>query len=319
MLYLVIPCFNEEEVLPETSARLKERLQPLILSGAVSEESRIVFVDDGSKDRTWELIEALHTEDPLFSGVKLSRNRGHQNALFAGLMTVKDHCDLTISMDADLQDDTVVIELFLEKYSEGYDIVYGIRKDRSSDTTVKRSTAVMFYKMLTRMGVESIFNHADCRLMSRRALDAFAEFKEVNLFLRGMVPLIGFRSAHVEYKRSPRFAGVSKYPFKKMLQLALNGITSFSTAPIRLIAVFGFIISALSFIAVLVLAILALCGCAVTINHWLLVSLWLICGLLLSATGVVGEYVGKAYEEIKARPRYFVETFLNAKKDEAQL
>jgi len=226
-------------------------------------------------------------------------------------MTVKDLSDITVSMDADLQDDPDVIDLFLEKYHEGCDVVFGVRKDRRSDTTVKRSTAVAFYKMMRRMGVESVFNHADCRLMSRRALDAFAEFKEVNLFLRGMVPLVGFKSASVEYKRSPRFAGVSKYPFKKMLQLALNGITSFSIAPIRLIAVTGLVLSGLGALALLCLAIFALCGYAISLSGWILVSLWFICGVLLAALGVVGEYVGKAYEEVKARPRYFVEEFLN--------
>jgi len=312
VLYIVLPCYNEEEVLPETSARLREKMQSLIQTGAVSADSRIVFVDDGSKDRTWKMIEELHNEERLFSGVKLSRNRGHQNALFAGLMTVKDSCDITISMDADLQDDVGVIDLFLKKHSEGCDVVYGVRKDRSSDTTVKRGTAVLFYRIMTRMGVESVFNHADCRLMSKRALDAFSEFGEVNLFLRGMVPLVGFRSECVEYTRSPRFAGVSKYPFKKMLQLALNGITSFSAAPIRLIAVFGFIVSTLSLVSALVLTVFALFGRAIPLTGWLLVSLWLVCGMLLAATGVVGEYVGKAYEEIKARPRYFIETFLNS-------
>ncbi len=311
VLYLVLPCYNEEEVLPETSKRLRKKMSEMIEGGTISKESRIVFVDDGSKDRTWEMITELHHEDNLFSGIKLSRNRGHQNALLAGLMTVKDLSDVTISMDADLQDDVNAIDLFYEKYLEGNEIVYGIRRDRSSDTTVKRSTAEFFYRLMTWMGVESIFNHADCRLMSRRALEALSEYKEVNLFLRSMVPLIGFKTTSIEYDRAPRFAGISKYPFKKMLQLAVNGITSFSIAPIRLITLIGGILSSLSFLALLTLTVLAIVGVGVSGTGWLLVSLWLACGILLTSVGVVGEYVGKSYEEIKARPRYRVETFLN--------
>lgn len=310
-LYVIIPCYNEEEVILETAKRLLEKLSLLIENSVISKDSRIVFVDDGSKDSTWGKIVSLHVSNEIFSGMKLSRNRGHQNALLAGLLESKDKCDFTISMDADLQDDVDVIDTFIAKYNEGYDIVYGVRGDRKSDTTVKRGMAELFYNMMTRMGVETVFNHADCRLMSKRALDALSQFKEVNLFLRGLVPLIGYNSTSVEYTRSPRFAGTSKYPFKKMLQLALNGITSFSLSPIRIITISGVVLLSLSAISLLVLLILAILGKNLSYG-WIIASIWTSASLVMTALGVVGEYVGKIFEESKKRPRYIVDVFLNS-------
>ena len=239
-LYMVIPCYNEEEVLPETARRLREKLTALMEAGTISPESRVLFVNDGSKDHTWEIIARLHQENPLFSGVCLSRNRGHQNALLAGLMTARERCDITISMDADLQDDIEAIDGFLKKYQEGCEVVYGVRSSRATDTVFKRSTAQGFYKLMRLMGTPVIDNHADFRLMSRPALDALSQFGEVNLFLRGIVPMVGFKSGIVEYERHERFAGQSKYPLGKMLSFAFDGITSFSTMPIRLITLAGF-------------------------------------------------------------------------------
>ena len=313
VLYLVIPCFNEQEVLLETATQLERKISSLIEDGIISGFSRIAFVDDGSTDETWNIIISLIDANPLFCGIKLSRNRGHQNALLAGLMAVRGLSDFTISMDADLQDDVESINLFIERYFEGNEIVYGVRKDRKSDTTVKRGTAEFFYKFMRIMGVESIFNHADCRLLSKRALDALSDYKEVNLFLRGLIPLIGFKSDKVEYSRAPRYAGVSKYPFKKMLQLALNGITSFSLTPIRLITVFGIVISALGVCSITTLTVLTLCGIGISAVGWILSSLWTACGFLMTCLGIVGEYVGKSYEEIKARPRYIIEEFVQHK------
>lgn len=235
ILYIVVPCYNEEEVLPETSKRLKEKRKALIEAGVIGEKSRILFVDDGSKDKTWLLIQEFCANDTCFSGLKLAHNRGHQNALLAGLMTAKEYADIVISMDADLQDDIEAMDAFIEKYHAGNDIVYGVRSSRKKDSFFKRSTALAYYRFLQKMGVDIIYNHADYRLMSRRALEALADFKEVNLFLRGIVPLIGFQTAVVEYERSSRFAGESKYPLKKMLSFAIDGITSFSIKPIRMI------------------------------------------------------------------------------------
>lgn len=311
VLYLVVPCYNEEEVLPEASSRLEVKICSLIDNGRISDESRIVFVDDGSKDNTWDIIRSLHERNCVFSGLKLSRNRGHQNALLAGLMTVKDLCDYTISMDADLQDDVDVIDSFLDKAEQGNDIVYGVRGNRKSDTTVKRGTAELFYRIMTKMGVETIFNHADCRLMSRRALNALSEFKEVNLFLRGLVPLLGFRSDAIKYARSPRYAGDSKYPFGKMLQLALNGITSFSAMPLRMVTVSGCVVTVLSIASILVLLLLTVIKNLSFSIGWVISSVWTACGLVMTSIGIVGEYVGKVFEESKARPRYIVEEFLN--------
>ena len=250
-LYIVVPCYNEEAVLPETARRLSEKLEQLISGGSVSGESRILFVDDGSRDRTWELIEGLAAGDSRFGGVKLSRNRGHQNALLAGLMTARAHCDMAVSMDADLQDDINAIDQMTADYLAGSDIVYGVRSSRRTDTFFKRTTAQGYYRFMKLLGVELVYNHADFRLMSRRALDALAEFREVNLFLRGVVPLVGYRCSFVEYERGERFAGESKYPLKKMLAFAFDGITSFSVKPIRLITLLGMLIFAASILMLL--------------------------------------------------------------------
>lgn len=310
-LYLVIPCYNEEEVLPETSKRLKEKVTSLITKGKIDEGSRIVFVNDGSKDRTWELISELHKQDPVFSGINLSRNRGHQNALLAGLMTVKDHADMVISMDADLQDDIDAVDEMVEKYLNGVDIVYGVRSSRAKDTFFKKATAEGFYKLMNSMGANTVFNHADYRLMSRRALEGLAQFGEVNLFLRGIVPMIGYTTDVVYYERGERFAGESKYPLGKMLSFAVEGITSLSTKPIRLITGLGFFIFLISIIILIYSLVRHFMG--ETIVGWttLMVSVWGIGGLILLSLGVVGEYIGKIYLEAKARPRFIVEEFLH--------
>ncbi|MEI3212404.1 MAG: glycosyltransferase family 2 protein [Lachnospiraceae bacterium] len=310
-LYMVIPCYNEQEVLPETSKRLKEKLSTLVKAGKIDSESRIIFVNDGSKDRTWEIIRRLHEEDPVFGGVNLSRNRGHQNALLAGLMTVKDHADMAISMDADLQDDINAIDEMVEKYLSGTDIVYGVRSSRAKDTFFKKATAEGFYKLMNTMGVNTVFNHADYRLMSKRALEGLAEFREVNLFLRGIVPMIGYSTDVVYYERGERFAGESKYPLGKMLSFAIEGITSLSTKPIRMITFLGFFIFLVS-IGILIYSLVRHFMGA-TIVGWttLMVSVWAIGGLILLSLGVVGEYIGKIYLETKARPRFLIEEFLN--------
>ena len=311
VLYMVIPCYNEEEVLPETSRRLNEKYDALIGSGAISPDSRVVFVNDGSKDRTWEIIQSLHRENPRFSGVDLTRNRGHQNALLAGLMTVKDLCDAAISMDADLQDDINAIDEMVEKFKEGNDIVYGVRSSRETDTFFKRTTAQGFYKVMDHLGVKTVYNHADFRLMSRRALEGLSEYREVNLFLRGIVPLIGYKSDVVYYERAERFAGESKYPLKKMLSFAGEGITSFSTKPMKMITWLGVII----FLVSIVILIWSIVGffLGTTEPGWasLMVSIWAIGGLLLLSVGIVGEYIGKIYLETKHRPRFRVREFLH--------
>ena len=309
-LYLVIPCYNEEEVLPETSKRLLEKYEKLIGDGVIDSESKICFVNDGSKDRTWEIIEQLNAENKIFRGIKLSRNKGHQNALMAGLMTVKDECDAAISLDADLQDDIDAIDRMVEKYAEGYDVVYGVRSSRKKDTVFKRATAQGFYKFMKAMGVEIIYNHADYRLMSKRALDALSEFEEVNLFLRGIVPLIGYKSTTVEYERGERFAGESKYPLKKMLSFAFEGITSMSIKPIRMICVLGVLVFCVS-IGILIYSLIRHFT-GNTVWGWtsLAVSVWAIGGLQLLAIGIIGEYIGKVYLETKHRPKYIVEKYL---------
>ena len=310
ILYLVIPCYNEQEVLPETSKRLKEKLGGMIAAGTVSPESRVLFVDDGSRDTTWQLISGLHERDPLFSGLKLAHNQGHQNALVAGLTVAKDLCDIAISMDADLQDDVGAIDRFVAEYQAGSDIVYGVRSSRKKDTLFKRTTAVGYYRFLRWMGVEIVQNHADYRLMSRRALEALSEYGEVNLFLRGIVPQIGYRTATVEYSRGERFAGESKYPLKKMISFAFDGITSFSIKPIRMITAVGLII----FVVSLIMLIYSLVVNALGGTAWgwtsMIMSIWLLGGLQLLAIGIIGEYVGKAYMETKKRPKYIIETVL---------
>lgn len=310
-LYMVIPCYNEEEVLPETSKRLREKINSLIEKGKIDKESRIVFVNDGSKDKTWEIIKTLHEEDPVFSGINLTRNRGHQNALLAGLMTVVDYADMAISMDADLQDDVDAIDEMIDKYLDGIDIVYGVRSSRAKDTFFKKATAEGFYKIMNSMGANTVFNHADYRLMSKRALEGLSQFQEVNLFLRGIVPMIGYPTDVVYYERGERFAGESKYPLGKMLSFAIEGITSLSTKPIRMITFLGFFIFLVS-IGILIYSLVRHFMGA-TIVGWttLMVSVWGIGGLILLSLGVVGEYIGKIYLETKARPRFIVEQFLD--------
>ena len=306
ILYLVVPCYNEEEVLPETARRLEEVLSGLIGAGKCSPDSRILFVNDGSKDRTWELIQQLHDTQPHVCGLRLSRNRGHQNALLAGLMAAKDLADCVISLDADLQDDVSVLGEFLDKYHDGCDVVYGVRKSRDTDTAFKRITAQGFYRFMQLMGVDVVYNHADYRLMSRRALEGLSEYSEVNLFLRGIVPLIGYRSDYVYYDRSERFAGESKYPLKKMLAFAVEGITSFSVRPLRIISTVGIIISLLSIFGLLYALISKLCGIAVAGWTAIICSIWLLGGIQLFCLGVVGIYIGKIYNEVKGRPRFRV-------------
>lgn len=311
ILCVVIPCYNEQDVLHETAKRLREKFLSLIDAGKISTQSRIVFVNDGSKDSTWKIIRDLHAQDKIFSGINLSRNRGHQNALLAGLMTVKGGADMVISMDADLQDDINAIDEMIDKFNAGFDIVYGVRSKRTTDTFFKRFTAESFYKLVKFLGGDIINNHADYRLMSRRALDGLAEFGEVNLFLRGLVPMIGYPSAVVYYERAERFAGESKYPLKKMLFFALQGITSLTVKPIRLIMILGFAMCSISLLVILWTLYEYFFGSVVRGWTSMLASLWFIGGLILLSIGVVGEYVGKIYLETKKRPRFIVSEFLN--------
>ncbi len=310
VLYLVLPCYNEEEVLSETAKRLKERLEKLIESGRCDKGSRILFVDDGSKDKTWEIIRELFSRHECFCGLKLAQNRGHQYALLAGLMAAMNCCDCCISMDADLQDDIGVLDEFMDEYANGCDIVYGVRKKRATDTAFKRVTAQGFYRVMKLLGVNVVYNHADYRLMSRRALEALSEYKEYNLFLRGIVPLIGFKSACVYYDRHERFAGESKYPLKKMIAFAVNGISSFSVKPIHLISNLGILISILSIFGMLYALISKLTGIAAAGWTAIVASIWLIGGIQLFCLGIIGEYIGKIYSETKGRPKYTIEEFL---------
>lgn len=308
-VYLVIPCYNEEAVLPETVKRLEEKLNAMIKAGRADQNSRMLLVDDGSRDKTWELISRFSDEKPLVSGIKLAHNRGHQNALLAGLMTAKEYADCAVSLDADLQDDVDVIDQFVDKFLEGCDVVYGVRNKRETDTFFKRATAQGFYKFMKVLGVDIVYNHADYRLMSRRALDALSEYRETNLFLRGIVPLIGYRHDYVYYDRHERFAGESKYPLKKMISFALDGITSFSVKPLKLISNLGILVSCLSVLGLLYALISYFAGAAVSGWTAIVCSIWLLGGLQLLCLGVVGGYVGKLYSEVKARPRYRIEEF----------
>ncbi len=309
-LYLVVPCYNEQEVLPESSKRFLQKLHSLIQSGKVSDASRVLFVDDGSKDTTWQQIEDYHAADGHILGLKLSRNRGHQNALLAGLMTAKEYADCVVSLDADLQDDINAVDEMLTRFEEGCDVVYGVRESREKDTFFKRFTAQGFYRLMQAMGTQVVYNHADYRLMSKRALDALAEFREVNLFLRGMVPLVGYKFATVSYVREERFAGESKYPLKKMLAFAFDGITSFSVKPLSLITGVGFVIFVLSILAAIYALISYLLGYAVSGWTSTIVSLWFLGGVQLICLGIVGQYIGKIYSEVKQRPRFIIEKFL---------
>ncbi len=307
VVYFVVPCYNEEQVLPETVKRLTEKINELVAGGLASEKSRVLFVDDGSKDRTWELIEKYSIESKYIGGVKLSRNRGHQNALLSGLMTAKGKCDCAISLDADLQDDIGVLDQFVKKYQEGCEVVYGVRSSRETDTAFKRGTAQGYYKFMAMLGVDIVYNHADYRLMGSRALDALAGYREVNLFLRGIVPLIGFRSDYVYYERSERFAGESKYPLKKMLKFAVDGITSFSVKPLKIISNLGIIICLLSVIFFIYSLISFFTGSSVAGWASIMCSIWFLGGLQMLCIGIVGTYVGKIYSESKHRPRFIID------------
>ena len=309
-LFAVVPCYNEEDVLPQTAAVLSAKWGELIAAGKISEDSRILFVDDGSTDRTWNFIEGLFAENSLVQGLRLSRNRGHQNALLAGLLTAKDEADAVVSLDADLQDDVDAIDEMLEKCENGADIVYGVRRARKKDSFFKRFTAESYYRILKRLGAKVVFNHADFRLMTKRALDTLAEYTETNLFLRGLVPMIGYPNAVVYYDRKERLAGESKYPLSKMLALAWEGITALSVRPIRLVTGAG-VCSLFVSLGLIIYSIVRLCIGA-TVSGWtsLMVSIWLLGGLQLLAIGIVGEYIGKIYLESKRRPRFTVDTYL---------
>ncbi len=307
ILYVVIPCYNEQEVLPITAPLFLQKINDLYIDGKISVNSRILFVNDGSKDKTWDTITELSSLDEHYCGISLSRNRGHQNALLAGLMEAKDKCDITISVDCDGQDDIDAIDKMVDEYLSGCDIVYGVRSDRKTDTAFKRGTAQFFYKLMKAMGVDMVYNHADYRLMSCRALEALSQFKEVNLFLRGLAPMVGFKYSCVEYSRKERLAGKSKYPLKKMLSFAMDGITSLSVKPIRLITAFGFIVAATSLVGIIWSVVTALIGSSVA--GWAS-TVSIICflgGVQLLSLGVIGEYIGKIYLEVKARPRYIID------------
>lgn len=313
-LAIVVPCYNEEAVLHETTERLSTVLNKLKEEGKVNNDSFILYVNDGSRDRTWDLIASLFLENKYVKGLNLAGNVGHQNALMAGLLTAKEYADAIISIDADLQDDVNVIEEMVDRYKEGFDIVYGVRNSRDADTFFKKNTALAFYKLMSWLGVKSVYNHADYRLMSRRAVEQLGNYKERNLFLRGIVPLIGYETTSVFYRRSERFAGESKYPLSKMFNFAIDGITSFSVRPLRLIASLGFLFLFCSLIAVIYTLHALIAG--ETVAGWasLMLSVWFLGSLILIAIGIAGEYIGKIYLEVKERPRYNIEQFLEEKK-----
>lgn len=308
-LFVVMPCYNEEEVLGETSSRMRELFSKMEGEGLISPDSKIVMVDDGSRDKTWSIISGLCDSDSVFRGIKLAHNSGHQRALLAGLMTVKDECDCAVSIDADLQDDINAIPEMVKKFDGGCDVVYGVRSKRKTDTFFKRFTAEGYYKFLASMDTEVVFNHADYRLMSRRALNALAEYKEANLFLRGIVPAIGFKSDSVYYERAERFAGESKYPLKKMMALAFDGITSFSIKPIRIVGWVGLLVCAAAIIAAIYTLVSKFFGDSSVGWASLMCSIWFLGGVQLVSIGVIGEYIGKTYRETKARPRFIVEEY----------
>ena len=307
VLYIVIPCYNEEAVLPVTAPFFSEKIISLINAGKISGKSRVLFVNDGSRDSTWAIIEKLAAKSEYFTGISLSRNRGHQNALLAGLTEAADKCDITVSIDCDGQDDINAVDKMVDEYLSGAEIVYGVRSSRKSDTFFKRSTAQSFYKLLNRMGANVVYNHADYRLLSSRVLKELAGFKEVNIFLRGMVPMVGFKSTCVYYERKERLAGKSHYPLRKMLSLAVDGITSLSTKPLRMITAFGFIVAVISFAGILWSVIMRLLNS--TVAGWASI-ISIVCffsGIQLLSLGVIGEYIGKIYLETKARPRFIIE------------
>lgn len=320
ILYVVVPCYNEEEVLELTTNKLTEKLKKMIADGIIDGNSKIMYVNDGSKDKTWELIEKYSEENKFVTGVCLSRNRGHQNALLAGLMTAKKYADFVISMDADLQDDIDAMDDFVREYNNGCDIVYGVRSSREKDTWFKKNTALAFYKIMNKLGAEVVYNHADYRLMSKRALDELENYKEVNLFLRGIIPLIGFKTANVEYVRAERAAGKSKYPLKKMINFAIEGILSFSVKPIRIITSTGFGISALSFVYLLYVIISHILRHATEPGWTTIIAL--IClfgGFQIFCIGIIGEYVGKIYSETKQRPRFIIDKIIMQNEKENNL
>lgn len=313
ILYVVVPCYNEEEVLNETVRQLKLKLTNLIEEKVISKHSKVMFVNDGSKDNTWKIIKEVHKEDKMFTGINLSRNKGHQNALLAGLITAKEYADIVISMDADLQDDINVIDKMIEKYKDGNDVVYGVRNSRKKDSFFKRFTAETFYKFMKMLGVDCVYNHADFRLTTKRVLEALADYKEVNLFLRGLFPLIGYKSDIVYYERKERFAGKTKYPLKKMFSFAWDGITSFSVKPLRLICTLGFIILLVSIVMITYSLYNKIIGNTVSGWTFLSISIWFVGGLQMISIGIIGEYIGKIYSETKQRPRYIISENLEEK------
>ena len=313
-LYIVVPCFNEEEVLMDTTNKLKVKVNKLINSKKISKLSKVMYVNDGSSDNTWNLIKEINKKEELFTGISLSHNRGHQNALVAGLLTAKEYADIVISMDADLQDDIEVIDEMISKYNAGNETVYGVRKERKTDTYFKRATAESFYKLMNLMGIEIVYNHADFRLTSKKVLESFSNFKEVNLFLRGIFPLVGYKHDYVYYDRLERVAGNSKYPLKKMLSFAWDGITSFSIEPIKMVLNLGIIIFILSLIMIIYSVIRKIIGQTVSGWTFTICSIWFIAGIQMLSIGIVGEYIGKIYSEVKQRPRYIVEEDLIRKR-----
>lgn len=313
VLYIVLPCYNESEVLHETARQLSKKLMQLVKAKKISNRSRILFVNDGSKDNTWDIIKKLNRTKKIFTGISLSRNRGHQNALLAGLMTAKNYADVVISMDADLQDDINVLDEMLQKYRDGAEIVYGVRSSRNKDSCFKRWTAEGFYRLMKLMGVDVVFNHADYRLTSRKVLDELERYQEVNLFLRGIFPIIGFNTAIVYYERQARFAGTSKYPLKKMLGFAWDGISSLSIKPLRFVTALGFAITFVSVIVLVYTVLVKIFGMAVSGWAFTTCSIWLVGGIQMLSLGIIGEYIGKIYGETKARPRYCIEEDLHTK------
>ena len=315
ILYIVIPCYNEEDVLEETTKRLKVKMNKLVENKIISNKSKVLFVNDGSKDKTWKLIESIEKKEKYFTGISLSRNRGHQNALLAGLLTAKEKADVIISMDADLQDDIDAIDKMLEKYNDGADIVYGVRNSRKKDTLFKKTTAQGFYKIMKLFGIDIVYNHADYRLTTKKVLDELEKYNEVNLFLRGIFPLIGFKSEIVYYERGERFAGESKYPLKKMIHFAWDGITSFTIKPLHFIFSIGIIIFIVSILIMIYSLVRKVTGNTVSGWTFLSISIWFIASLQMISIGIIGEYIGKIYMEVKHRPRYCIEKNLEEREE----
>lgn len=317
-LYIVVPCYNEQEVLPETSKRLKEKVERLIGQQKIDAKSRIMFVNDGSKDATWFLIQELCEQSSLYAGVNLSRNRGHQNALVAGLATAVEHADMIVSMDADLQDDIDAMDRMIDAYLDGNDVVYGVRSSRKKDSFFKRNTAQFFYRLMKVLGAEIVYNHSDYRLLSKRAAKALLSFDEVNLFLRGIVPMVGFQSTTVTYERGVRYAGKSKYPLGKMVTFALEGITSLSVKPIRMITAGGLLVCVISLVMLIKAFVDYFAGNVVPGWTSIIISIWVLGGLQLFAIGIIGEYIGKTYMETKDRPKFIIESVLLEEEDEVE-